>query len=507
MSFFRVSNAGAAYDLPDLGITIGAATSNVVISDQFTVNELVRSADLESAIINSDLTVDIDYGTGFSAVAAGDYTNRDCLAAFLNVYEITNENNNEDLVDGSEVNASGPASAPLHIHDARYFTETELGGTGGAALIGANDTVWASEFNFDDVQEFIDDFYTWLTSGAGLHDLDYVYTRDSDGIMDVNGTTKPLNLRSDALNDILISRLDTAVAQDALRLDVSADELILGALAAAPNNQLDVRVLSDLYVNGNITFVGTITDTTVNEMNVTNGNITMREGAVTDDNAALQVKRPVGGTDASILWNETDDRWQAGLEGSEQTIALLEADETVSGVWLFGGADDTEPDMLLVEKNPATPPSTNLGAAGQIPFAMMEDGLMAVYDKSNSRNKWLSVQRKSVVFTGRNTNTNKDEYLWIGRVNSMQTGQRLLRAATLVGMSAEAATSGTYDIKVRKNNVVTDLATLAVAAATGNQVNTLNIDFAAGDEIQVYLSAAANIEAPVVDLELAYKFG
>ena len=125
MSFFRVSEPNTVdFDLPDLGITVLSGTSNRVLSDQFNVNDLVRSADLENAIINGDLTVQINYGTGFTSIAAVDYTNRDALGAFLNVYEITNENNNEDLVDGSEVNSSGPAGAPLHVHDARYYTET-----------------------------------------------------------------------------------------------------------------------------------------------------------------------------------------------------------------------------------------------------------------------------------------------------------------------------------------------------------------------------------------------
>jgi hypothetical protein len=510
MSFFRVSNPVATpWNLDDLGITIAASASNIVLSDQFTAQELVRSADLEQSIINGDLTVQIDYGTGYTSVSAGDYTNRDCLGAFLNIYEITNENNNEDLVDGSEVNSSGSGGNPLHIHDARYYTETELGnstaGAPGGGLIGVDDTAWSSQFNFDDVQEFIDDFYTWLTSGAGLHDLDYVYTNDSDGIMNVNGTTKPLNLRSDDVNDIIISRFSTPDAQDALRFDVSADELLLGSAAVGGLAQIDVRVKTDLYVDGNITFVGTITDTTVDEMNVTNANITLREGAATGADASILVERGSTGTDASLLWDETADRWKAGLDGSENTIALLELDENVTGVWSFGGDDDTEPDMLLLEKDDATPPASNLGTADEIPIAMFPGGILGVYDKSNSRNKWLSVMREHMTFSGRNTKTNKNEYLWIDRVNSMQTGMRLLRDATLVGLSIESKDSDTYTLRIRKNNSATNLASLAVTGATGLQDITLNVDFSQGDEVQAYLESANNIEAPVARCEFAYR--
>jgi hypothetical protein len=508
MSFFRVSNPVATpWDLDDLGITIAASASNIVLSDQFTAQELVRSADLEQSIINGDLTVQIDYGTGYTSVAAGDYTNRDCLGAFLNIYEITNENNNEDLVDGSEVNSSGPAGAALHIHDARYYTETELGnstaGAPGAGLIGADDTAWAADFTFSDVQEFIDDLYTWL-HGVG-NDLDAVYSNDSDGIMNVDDSSKPLNLRSDDVNDIIISRFSTPDAQDALRFDVSADELLLGSLAVGGLAQVDVRVKSDLYVDGNITFVGTITDTTVDEMNVTNANIEMRTGAATGADAHISVERGSTGADASIRWNETDDRWMAGLEGTDYTIALLELDEDVSGVWSFGGDDDTEPNFLLLEKDDTTPPASNLGAVGEIPMAMFPGGILGVYDKSNSRDKWLSVHREYMTFTGRNTATNKNEYLWIDRVNSMQTGMRLMRDSTLLGLSIESADSDTYTLRIRKNNSATNLASLVVTGATGLQDITLDIDFNQGDEVQAYLESANNIEAPVARLEFAYR--
>lgn len=513
MSFFRVTepNVGAV-SLSDLGITIAQASSDVVLSDQFTAQDLVRSADLETAIINGDLTVEIDYGTGWSSISAGDYTNRDCLGAFLNIYEITNENNNEDLVDGSEVNSSGPSGNPLHIHDARYYTETELGNSGssspGGGLIGLDDTSWSSEFTFDDAQEFVDDLYTWLVGGGGEDDLDDVYDNDADGILNVDGTTKDLDFRSDNANDVVVSRTNGTDIQDMLRADVSADELLLGADAVGGLSKVDVRVKTDLYVDGNVTFVGSITDQTVEHMNVTDAEILLRDGASNGADAKIKVERGSDGNDADLKWDEAADRWKAGIEGSEQTIALLEADDHVTGVWEFGGDDDTEPNFWMTEKDPTSVPSTKLGSTGQIPVAMMEDGLLAVYDKSNSRNKWLSVQREHLIFSGRNNASNKDEYLWSNRVNTMQAGVRLKRKCCLVGLSAQFGASGTADIKIRKNGSTTDLATLSVSAAEGNESNALNLDLDAGDHLQVYLdSSGSNIKTPLVQVELAYRFG
>lgn len=497
MSFFRVSEPNSVdVSLFDLGIIIAADASNIVLSNQFSVQDLLRSADLESAIIAGDLDVEIDYGTGFTAIASAAYTNRDCIAAFMNVYEITNENNNEDLVDGSD-------AAALHNHNSQYYTESELGsttaGSSGGTLIGVNDDAWDTEypFTFTTVQGFIDGLYAIMTG----FDLDDVYDNDSDGILNVDGTSKPLIFRSDAsaTNDIVIDRDDGSDIQTFLRADISADQLILGAAAVGAFNQIDVRILTDLIVDGDITFTGTITDTTVNELNVENADIRLRTGAATGADANIFVERGSDGADASLLWDETADRWKAGLEATEQTIALLERDETVSGTWTFDPTPATDPIQVWDER---TAPTTALGSAGQTPVSMFASGVIGTYDKSNSRNKWLSVSREHEVFTGRSNNNNANEYAYNGLVNSFETGLRLERAKTLIGISAQTQDTETWNVRVRKNGVLTNLATLAIAAAAGGQINTLNVDFAAGDVVQVYIDGSS-VSSPVIKLEFA----
>lgn len=500
MSFFRVTepNVGAVA-LPDLGITI-AQNATVVLSDQFSVNDLYLSADLEAAIIGGDLNVEIDYGTGYAAVAAVDYTNRDALSAFLNVYEITNENTNEKLVNGSDVTT-------LHNHNGAYYTKSELNdstspGTGGA-LIGVDDAAWASfGLVFDDVQEFIDD----LAGLWGSVDLDDVYDNDTDGIMNVDQTSRPLNFRSDNSNDIIISRWNLTNSQDALRLDVSANELLLGAAASGALAELDVRVLTDLVVDGNLTITGTMTDTTVNELNITNANIRLRDGAtaIPGTDAYIEVERGTSGNDAQLLWNETADRWQAGIVGTMGTIALLEFNELVTGIWEFQGAASTDPNMYL--DNKAAAPTTNLGAADQIPVAMITN-VPAYYDKTNSRNTFLSYYRQHMQFSGRDSANNKDEYLRAGLFTSNQAGPRLMHNMKLLGISVQCETAATFNIRVRKNGSVTNLASLAVSAATGAHANTYNLNLDAGDQIQIYLdSAGANVARPIVVLEMAERF-
>ena len=573
MSFLRVSNPVAtAFDLKDLGITIAASASNIVLSNQFSVDDLYLSADLEAAVIAGDLTIQIDYGTGFTSIAAIDYTNRDAISAFLNIFEITNQNNNEDLVDGSDASA-------LHNHDSDYYTETELGsstGPTGASLIGLDDTAWASLITFDDVQEFADDLAGLLTS----FDLDDVYTNDVDGIMRIDDVGKQLSLRSNNVNDINVSReIAVAIAastlfqtitftavtagsagnsialvfdgvddindvvgawntanpsntvsftgqlgtfvptagtatlsgganisgpQDAMRLDVSGDELLLGSASVGSLNEIEVRVLTNLIVDGNLTVTGTVTDTTVDELNVTNANIRLRDGAtaIAGADSYIEVERGTSGNDARLLWNEATDRWQAGIVGDINTIALLEKDEIVTGVYEMQGGGATEPSMYLTDK--ASAPTVNLGSATQIPMTMINNTL-AVYDKTNSRNRFLSVNRMYLGFTGRDNANNANEYARFGDFTSNQSSARLMKNMTLVGMSVQTNGAETWTARVRKNGVVTNLASLAVSGADGAQASTYNVDFNAGDKIDVFIDGTS-VDRPIIMLEFAERF-
>jgi len=507
MSFFRISNPiAAAFDLRDLGVTISSLASNVVLSNQFSVDDLYLSADLETAIIAGDLTVQIDYGTGFTSIAAVDYTNRDALAAFLNVFELTNENNNEDLVDGSEVNSSGPAGAPLHKHDGRYFTETELGsttaGSSGGTLIGVNDDSWDTEypFLFTTVQGFINGLYGILTT----QDLDTAYDNDTDGILHVDGTTKPLDFESNNVNDVLITRKSGADKQTALMLDVSANELFMGSAIVGALPKIDVRVRTNLVVDGDFTVAGTWTDTTVDNLNIINANIRLRDGAtgIAGADGYLEIERGTSGNDARLLWSHSTTRWMAGIVGAMYTIALLERNEVVTGVWEFQGAATTDPSLYMTNKTAAA--TTQLGTSTQIPMEVINNKL-AIYDKSNSRNKWLSVDREYAQFTGRDNSNNSDEYARLGLFSSMETGYRMGRASTLVGIKIQTAGVETWTARVRKNGVVTNLASLASGGAIGAQDYTLNIDFVASDYVQVYIDGTS-VDRPLIVLEFAEKF-
>jgi hypothetical protein len=131
----------------------------------------------------------------------------------------------------------------------------------------------------------------------------------------------------------------------------------------------DVTISNDLTVTGNLTVNGTTTtlntDTLAVEDNIVilNSNIT----GTPSTNAGIEVERGTS-TNASITWNETSDKWTAGIAGSEVAIArkyvttttgtthtithnLATSDVTVN-CWLAGA--QVEAEIVITDTNTVT---------------------------------------------------------------------------------------------------------------------------------------------------------
>ena len=514
LAYLRITNntgvlnsPGPAADVPlvDLGYVVPSTASNWVISEQFSPEELQNSADLKDAVSTSLLVAQVNLDGVWTTVAAGDYNGDDVYAAYANIYEITNTIDNQRLVNDSDCSDTTAGKAQLHKHDARYYTESEMAsttnGSSGASLVATYSAGWTA-FTGVNVQLALNA----IDALFELIDLDYAYSHDPDGVLNVDDLNKNLDLRSDNVNDILVSRKSGVNIQTVVNFDVSANFLYLGAQPVTGLARVDVQVLSNLFVDGNIQFTGTITDTTVDEQNITNAAMHLRSGATTAADAFIYVERGTAATDASLKWNEGTQRWKAGLQSSEETIALLEHNEVVTGVWEFQGSAATDPSLYLTQKTVAA--STKLGTSTQIPFEVI-NGQLATYDKTNSRNKWLSVSRNTVSFLGRDHDKNIDEYLRIGGgFVSSKTGFRVPQACTILSITLESASATAWTAKVQRNyNTAVDLLTKATGGARGVQDTTLNVDLAAGDTLMVYMqSSGVSIDRPIVTIEYAYRY-
>jgi len=144
-------------------------------------------------------------------------------------------------------------------------------------------------------------------------------------------------------------------------------------------------------------------------------------------------------------------------------------------------------------------PTSDL-ASGQL---CIKDGILCSYDAT--RGKWLSVQRQFLVF-GRKGKTG-NQYLAFGggKIPSNNSGLRLAKDATIVSMTCQLDATGTTSMRVRKNDALANVATLTVTASLGNDDDTLNIDLDQSDFLQMYSDNAANVQDPMVMVEIAYR--
>lgn len=231
----------------------------------------------------------------------------------------------------------------------------------------------------------------------------------------------------------------------------------------------------------------------------------------TTSGMATQEGNLIWDTDDNMLWVYDGTQWvsiPSLINGAldHGTLAGLGDDdhpqytawaqtETVTGLWTFN-TDDSNPNFVLDPR--ASAPTTG-NADGAVAYS---GGVLYVYD--GTRAKWLSVDRKEVVF-GRKGNS-KDIYLrTLDGIATSETGVRISRNATVTALTAQADSAGTWTLEVRRNDVVTTLTSLTVTAAQGNQDITINIDLNQGDELQVYMTSASGVVSPVGTVEIAYR--
>ena len=146
-----------------------------------------------------------------------------------------------------------------------------------------------------------------------------------------------------------------------------------------------------------------------------------------------------------------------------------------------------------------------------LPVSDLEDGMVAnvdgiLYVYDNTRVKWLSVQRQTLVF-GRDGNTNNQYLNLAGGGVSSKSGYRLMRNAVIVGISVQTSTSQNYNIHIRKNGSMTDELSLTVSGFGNANVST-NREFQTTDYLQCYLEyigGGSGVSDPEVWVEMAWR--
>jgi hypothetical protein len=170
--------------------------------------------------------------------------------------------------------------------------------------------------------------------------------------------------------------------------------------------------------------------------------------------------------------------------------------EIVSGVWTFDSSGDTDP-ALIIDPDAAAP-TTNLtdGAVSII------DDILSTYDAT--RGKWLSVDR--IQLSASKKGGANDVYLRVNdQIATSETGYRVMRDATITALAAQTDGSETWTLRIRRNDSTTNIASLVVTAAAGNQATNINVDLDQGDELQIFADTTGVIHSPVALVELAWR--
>ena len=227
------------------------------------------------------------------------------------------------------------------------------------------------------------------------------------------------------------------------------------------------------------------------------------------DNTGVLINDDGDGKQAQYVYESTIDGWVkiADIDYGEPNTLDGSYDQGGAGAGRIINVDSgavkldtgsaTNAPLEITEK--AALPTTGL-AAGQI---AVKGGILCVYD--GTRSKWASVQRDSLVFGRRGSTSNQYLSFCASALPSNNSGFRMPFAGTIVGITCQLDNIGTTNIRIRKNDSTTNIATLAVSGALGATDNTLNVDFSANDYFQCYSDNASAVNDPIVIVTIAFR--
>lgn len=161
---------------------------------------------------------------------------------------------------------------------------------------------------------------------------------------------------------------------------------------------------------------------------------------------------------------------------------------------ISGEYDFTDGDLIV----PADGTLTVAPVDGSIE---VKGGILYTYDAT--RTKWLSVDRQTFLAARKSNATNVYMRTPDGIAHS-ETGIRVLRDATIVGIAAQTDAAESWTLEIRRNDSATIIASLVISAASGDQDATINADVDQGDELQFYINGT-QVKSPVGWIELAYR--
>lgn len=459
--------SGSEQTVEDLGIIIDDSTNQFTISDYYTYDELACSDDLREFVGNGDFEVN-DGSDDLSASDGVKYLTID------NLYDLES-----DYYSAVELSTSGLSAVHWdNITNAPSFTLCEN---------------WLSPVEYRVVQ-----ISSSAPGGPSIGDV-YIDTDDNhyykyDGSWQDEGVAssgdRVINL-ADLQEDIYTFNGSIWNASDSTSADnagvVVEDDGDGNAAIYVYNGNTDTwEKIADLDFSGHLDGGASKHDASEIDVEGTYSNIS---GTPTDlENTISAIDTALG---TALDHNTLDEAYDEGGAGSGRVIT---AD---SGPVKIDRGSSTDASFEIVPKGSL--PTTNL-SDGQIDN---KGGILCVYD--GTRSKFLSIARPVYCF-GR-AGTTWDQYLnfFVGYLASNNAGLRMVRAATIVSLTAQLDASGSCTFYIRKNDSATTVTSLTISGSTNATDTTLNVDLSAGDFLQCYINSVGTTYDPVILVELAWR--
>jgi hypothetical protein len=184
---------------------------------------------------------------------------------------------------------------------------------------------------------------------------------------------------------------------------------------------------------------------------------------------------------------------------NNQTNGLILYNTDENRINLYDGYVDRWIDTSQPVTSVAAPASPY---PGQL-WMKVPDYELFVYDAV--RAKWLSSRMISTTASRRSNNASN---IYLRAADRSPTNLHpfvLPFDATLVGISASGELAQTWTLQVRTGGTPVPGATLAISSASAATDYTLNVDFAAGSAVQMYLSSGSGISNPRASLFFARR--
>ena len=237
-------------------------------------------------------------------------------------------------------------------------TVTNLANVSFAATVG-DDTHNHTTSTLTGIQEYVEDTASTMITGATHSGISVAYTDNSTGagtlaftntdkgssqnIFKTIAVTGQTSVAADTNTDTLTLAGSTGLTittddttdtitftnSGVTSITGTANEIQLNATGVGPYSGAvtvglpddvtitgDLTVSGDLTVNGDITTLNTATMTVEDNIFVLNSNVT----GTPSTNAGIEIERGTS-TNATLIWDESTDKWSAGIAGSEVAIA------------------------------------------------------------------------------------------------------------------------------------------------------------------------------------------